>query len=94
MERYVSVPVDPDLMMELLNAAKRTALSHRNQPNEQFVLGQMEATANAIYVMIVSQGFDQLEEACERLAHEALNRLAEINFKVPRANVPTLVKRA
>ena len=94
MERYVSVPVDPELMMELLNAAKRTALTHRNQPNEQFVLGQMEATANAIYVMIVSQGFEALEEACERLAHEALNRLAEINFKVPQSNVSTLVRRA
>lgn len=94
MERCVSVPVDPDLMMELLNAAKRTALAHRNQPNERFVLGQMEATANAVYIMVVSQGLDELEETCERLAHEALKRLAELDFKVSQSIMPSLVKRA
>lgn len=87
---YATVAVDPDLMLELLNAAARTAMTHRNHPNEMFVLGQLEATANAIYVMAVAQGFEELESTCQRLAFEALNRLNDIGAREARkANVVT-----
>jgi hypothetical protein len=76
-----SVTLDPSLMLELLNAATRTALAHRNDANEMYVLGQLEATANVIYVLAVSQGYDGLETICQRMAQDALARLLEISPK-------------
>ncbi len=76
-----SVSLDPALMLELLNAATRTALAHRNDANEMYVLGQLEATANVIYVLAVSQGYDGLETICQRMAQDALARLLEISPK-------------
>lgn len=74
-----SVIVDPSLMIELLNAATRTALSHRNDANEMYVLGQWEATANVIYILAVSQGYEGLETMCQRMAQDALARMMEIS---------------
>ena len=37
--------VDAELLRELLNAASRTALTHRGSEHECYVLGQLEATA-------------------------------------------------
>lgn len=75
------VTLDPSLMLELLNAATRTAMAHRNDANEMYVLGQLEATANVIYVLAVSQGYDGLETMCQRMAQDALARLTEISGK-------------
>lgn len=76
-----SVTLDPSLMLELLNAATRTALAHRNDVLEMYVLGQMEATANVIYVLAVSQGYEGLETMCQRMAQDALARMTEISGK-------------
>lgn len=76
-----TVTLDPSLMLELLNAATRTALAHRNDTNEMYVLGQMEATANVIYVLAVSQGYEGLETMCQRMAQDALARMTEISGK-------------
>lgn len=76
-----SVSVDPALLIELLNAATRTAMAHRNDPNELYVLGQMESTANVIYVLAVSQGYEGLESTCQRMALDALARFTEISGK-------------
>ena len=81
MQTNGKVNVDLELMAELLNATTRTALAHRNDVNEMYVLGQMEATANIIYVLSVSQGFDGLESICQRMALDALARFAEITGK-------------
>lgn len=75
------VTLDPNLMLELLNAATRTALAHRNDTNEMYVLGQLEATANVIYVLAVSQGYEGLETMCQRMAQDALGRMTEISGK-------------
>lgn len=76
------VTLDPALMLELLNAATRTALAHRNDAHEMYVLGQLEATANVIYVLAVSQGYEGLETVCQRMAQDALSRLTEISNKL------------
>lgn len=77
-----TVTLDPSLMLELLNAATRTALAHRNDTHEMYVLGQMEATANVIYVLAVSQGYEGLETMCQRMAQDALARMTEISSKM------------
>ncbi len=70
-----SVSVLPELMIQLLDAATATAFAHRDAPGEIYALGQMEATANMVYVMIVGQGLMALENQCQRVATEAITRL-------------------
>lgn len=76
------IQTDPSLMLELLNAATRTALAHRNDAHEMYVLGQLEATANIIYILTVSQGYEGLETTCQRMAQDALARMTEISGKM------------
>ena len=73
------VQVDVDLLRELVNASARTALSHRNDVHEQYVLGQLEATANLVYIISAGSGNDELESMCQKFAYDALQRLEEIN---------------
>ncbi len=77
-----SLSVDKDLLRELLNAASRTALSHRGSEHEAYVLGQMEATANFAYVLLAGQGDEELELLCQQLALDALNRYTELDSSV------------
>lgn len=71
--------VDAELLRELLNAASRTALTHRGSEHECYVLGQLEATANMAYVLCAGSGNDELELLCQQLALDALNRHSELN---------------
>ena len=71
--------VDVELLKELLNAASRTALTHRGSDHECYVLGQLEATANMAYVLAAGVGDEELELLCQQLALDALNRHSELN---------------
>lgn len=71
--------VDVELLRELLNAASRTALTHRGSEHECYVLGQLEATANMAYVLCAGSDNEELELLCQQLALDALNRHSELN---------------
>lgn len=73
--------VDVELLRELLNAAARTALTHRGSEHECYVLGQLEATANMAYVLAASSDNEELEMFCQQLALDALNRHSELVTK-------------
>lgn len=73
------VNVDVELLRELLNAASRTALTHRGSEHECYVLGQLEATANMAYVLCAGSDNEELELLCQQLALDALNRHSELN---------------
>ena len=70
--------VNTELLRELLNAASRTALTHRGSESECYVLGQLEATANFAYVLIAGSGEEELELLCQQMALDALNRHSEL----------------
>lgn len=78
--------VDVELLRELLNAASRTALTHRGSEHECYVLGQLEATANMAYVLSAGSGNEELELLCQQLALDALNRHSELSCT--NANAP------
>lgn len=71
--------VDVKLLHELVSASSRTALTHRGDQHEEYVLGQLEATANIVYVLSVETGNTELESLCQKHATEAIQRLEEIN---------------
>lgn len=73
-----TVLVNTDLLRELLNAASRTALTHRGSDHECYVLGQLEATANFAYVLAAGTDNEELELLCQQLALDALNRYSEL----------------
>ncbi|MEE2729183.1 MAG: hypothetical protein VYA55_00095 [Pseudomonadota bacterium] len=73
------VNVDVELLRELLNAASRTALTHRGSEHECYVLGQLEATANMAYVLCAGSDNEELELLCQQLALDALNRHSELS---------------
>lgn len=77
------LPVDTDLLRELINASARTALSHRGDQHEQYVLGQLEATANLVYILCAGRGHTDLETLCQTFAFDALHRLDEISPRNP-----------
>ncbi|PIE40617.1 MAG: hypothetical protein CSA49_07615 [Gammaproteobacteria bacterium] len=70
-----SINVDIEMLKELLDAAATTALSHRGDQQELYVLGQLEATANMAYIIGVGHvGYD-FEAYCQKLAGEAIERM-------------------
>lgn len=74
------IEIYEEQLQALLDAAVRTALTHRGKPYEEYVLGQLEATANFVYVLCVGQANSgSLEQACQRHAQEAIERLTEIH---------------
>ena len=75
-----NVLVNTDLLRELLNAASRTALTHRGSDHECYVLGQLEATANFAYVLAAGSDDEELELLCQQLALDALNRYSELEI--------------
>lgn len=82
-----SVTVVPELMAQLLDAAMATAFAHRDAPGEIYALGQMEATANMVYVMVVGQGFNELENQCQRVATDAITRLQTLRDRDQQSEV-------
>ncbi|RLU00393.1 hypothetical protein [Ketobacter sp.] len=82
------VSVDVELLRELLNAASRTALTHRGSEHECYVLGQLEATANMAYVLCAGSDNEELELLCQQLALDALNRHSEL-----RSTSGTLIRK-
>ncbi|NPU91772.1 MAG: hypothetical protein HPY82_07640 [Gammaproteobacteria bacterium] len=76
-----NVLINTELLRELLNAASRTALTHRGSEHESYVLGQLEATANFAYVLAAGSGDAELELLCQQLALDALNRYSELEYK-------------
>ena len=74
------IEIYEEQLQALLDAAVRTAMTHRGKQHEEYVLGQLEATANFIYVLCVGQDNSaELEEACQRYAQTAIERLTEIH---------------
>ena len=49
--------VNREMLETVLDAALSTARSFRGRPGELYALGQLEATANLIYVMICCQDY-------------------------------------
>lgn len=76
-----SINVDTELLRELLNAAARTAMTHRGSDHEAYVLGQLEATANMVYVQVAGSHNEELELLCQQLAIDALNRYSELDLR-------------
>ena len=76
-----SLNINMNLLKELLNAAAGTALTHRGSEVEAYVLGQLEATANMVYVLCSNSGDDELEILCQQLAFDALDRLSELSLQ-------------
>lgn len=77
MEKHIQV--DIDFLKALVEAAAVTALNYRGMQYEEYVLGQLEATANVVYAMSVGAGDLGLESACQKYAMDALQRLDDIN---------------
>ena len=65
--RMSALKIDPELLRELLNAASRTALTHRGSESEAYVLGQLEATANFAYVLAAGSDNEELELLCQQI---------------------------
>ena len=76
-----SLDVSTNLLRELLSAAAGTALTHRGSEFETYVLGQLEATANLVYVLCSNSGDEELEILCQQMALDALDRLSELSLK-------------
>ena len=76
--------VNREMLETVLDAALSTARSYRGRPGELYALGQLEATANLIYVMICCQdsgALGQLEVRCQTCASEAVERMEYLNSK-------------
>ena len=72
--------VSDELAISLLDAALKTALSHRGKLREEYALGQLEAVSNVIYILCINQGgMEQLELACLKQATLAVRRLDELD---------------
>lgn len=71
--------VDVELLRALLDAAVRTARSHRGKPRELYVLGQLEATANMAYILAAGSVDHEFEAYCQNLAAEAIDRMEVIS---------------
>ena len=73
------IEIHEEQLQALLDAAVRTALTHRGKYHEEYVLGQLEATANFVYIICVGrENSADLEVACQRHAQAAIERLTEI----------------
>lgn len=77
--------VDIEMLRALLDAASMTALSHRGDARELYVLGQLEATANMAYVLAVGKVDYEFEAYCQKMAAEAIERMDAISSQ--RANI-------
>lgn len=74
-----NISVSIELATSLLDAALRTALSHRGKKREEYALGQLEAISNVIYILCINQGgMENLELACMQQATMAVRRLDEL----------------
>ncbi len=74
------IEIYEEQLQALLDAAVRTAMTHRGKRHEEYVLGQLEATANFVYIICVGQDNSaELEVACQRHAQTAIERLTEIH---------------
>ena len=71
--------VDIELLRALLDAALRTARSHRGKSRELYVLGQLEATANTAYVLAAGKVDYEFEAYCQQVAAEAIDRMEVIS---------------
>lgn len=80
-----NLDVDLEMLRALLDAASMTALSHRGDERELYVLGQLEATANMAYILSVGKVDNELEAYCQKLAAEAIERMEALSN--PRASM-------
>jgi len=73
--------VNREMLEAILDASISTARSFRGRAGELYALGQLEATANMVYVMICAQNsteYGQLEVRCQSAALEALERMGRL----------------
>ena len=74
--------VNREMLENMLDAALSTARTHRGRQEELYALGQLEATANMVYVMIccqTSEELSRLEVRCQACALEAIERMEKIS---------------
>ena len=75
------ISVDSVMLRSLLDAAAITALNHRGNERELYVLGQLETTANIAYILCAGKVDYELEAYCQKLAAEAIERMESISPK-------------
>lgn len=72
--------VEEELLEMLLDAAVRTAFTHRGTPDEMYSLGAKEATANIVALLACQvDASSELVSKCMWVASEALSRRMEIS---------------
>ena len=77
--------VSQQMLEAVLDAALTTARGYRGRNEELYALGQLEATANLIYVTICCEkpgGMGQLEVRCQAYAQEAIERMEMLKSAV------------
>lgn len=75
----MQLETDTELLRQLLDASKRTAMSHRGKARELYVLGQLEASANMAYILVAGKVDYEFEAYCQQLAAEAIDRMEAIS---------------
>ena len=80
---HLSISVD--MLETILAASLQTARSHYGRPEEMYALGQLESTANMMYVMLCSQvagEYHHLETLCQEYANIAVERMEELSLQM------------
>ncbi|MCG8669640.1 MAG: hypothetical protein MI867_09545 [Pseudomonadales bacterium] len=75
------ISIDSAMLRSLLDAAAMTALNHRGNERELYVLGQLETTANIAYILCAGKVDYELEGYCQKLAAEAIERMEYLSPK-------------
>lgn len=74
------VLVDEQMLKSLLDAASMTAMRHRGDRRELYVLGQLETTANIAYILTAGEISNEFEAYCQKLACEAIERMETLTL--------------
>jgi|GEM_PF-4530270 len=87
-EVFNTMEVSYDMLESVLTASLQTARTYYACPEELYSLGQLEATANLVYVMLCGKGRKfsntKLELLCQEYASIAIERMEDIaGQKIP-----------
>lgn len=70
--------ISVDFVKTLVEATNSTAMKHRGKQSELYALGQLESIANLLYISVVGAGDYDLENYCQKVATDALDRMASL----------------
>ena len=77
------VHVRPEMLETILTASLQTARRYYGCAEEMYSLGQLEATANLVYVILCSRNtlgkFPSIEILCQEYSTIAVERMEELN---------------